>query len=281
MVRPAHLALLLALGCSGGPSTDDAPPAMPEFRPVDRAITAEIKRGVQAPVGQSGYLVVALVPSTRGLLRIADVASDSPADKAGLKAGDLLLELDGEPVDDVDRFRDQIHAAAPGEETRIVVSRQGARTELTAQFGALSRPMKIGERRAVMGVQMGEPVESGGAPITRLTSGSAAEKAGLKTGDILLRIDGAAITSSNLVADSLSEKKPGDIVTVVVQRSGRTEEVKVTLGSDPASEGLGAGFFRGGSYWKKDVYRLAVIPIEFPDAKHNRSPLGSSTIRVG
>src|SRR5262245_45635527 len=112
MVRPTHLALLLALGCAGGPPTVDAPPAMPEFRTVDHAVTAEIKRGVQAPVGQSGYLGVTLAPSTGGLLRIADVAGGSPAEKAGLQAGDLLLELDGEAVDDVDRFRDQIHASA-------------------------------------------------------------------------------------------------------------------------------------------------------------------------
>jgi len=71
------------------------------------------------------------------------------------------------------------------------------------------------------------------------------------------------------VSDSLSEKKPGDVVTVVVQRSGKTEEVKVTLGSDPASDERGAGFFRGGSYWKKDVYKLAVVRIEYPDTKHN------------
>jgi M6 family metalloprotease-like protein len=269
MVRPAGLALLFVIGCSGGPSPEDALPAMPEYRTVDRAITAEIRKGAQAPVGQSGYLGVTLAPPARGLLRIADIASDSPAEKAGLKAGDLLLELNGEPVDDVDQFRDAIHGASPGEETRIVVSRQGARTELRATFGALSRPLKVGERRAVLGVQMGEPVEGSGAPITRLTPGSAAEKAGLKSGDVIQKIDGAVITSGNLVADSLSEKKPGDVVTVVVQRNGKSEEVKVTLAADPASEERGAGFFRGGSYWKKDTYRLAVIPVEFADVKHN------------
>jgi len=277
MVRSTILALLLTVGgstllttgCGGGPSPGEAVPAMPDFRTVDRAITAEIRKGAQAPVGQSGYLGVTLAPPSRGLLRIADVASDSPADKAGLKAGDLLLELNGEAVDDVDQFRDAVHAAAPGGEARIVVERQGARMELTAAFGALSRPMKVGERRAVLGVQMGEPVEGGGAPITRLTPGSAAEKAGLKTGDVIQKIDGAAITAGTLVADSLAEKKPGDVVTVVVQRNGRSEDVKVTLGSDPATEDRGAGFFRGGSFWKKEVYRLAVIPIEFPDVKHN------------
>jgi M6 family metalloprotease-like protein len=266
MVRSFRFALLLALGCSAAPSPGDAPPAMPEYRPLDRAITAEIRKGAQAPVGQAGYLGVAFHPDG---LRIADVAPDSPAEKAGLKAGDVLLEVNGEPVEDTQDLRNAIQGAEPGSDVRLVVSRQRTRTELTARLGALSRPLKVGERRAVMGVQMGEPVESGGAPITRVTSGSGAEKAGLKKGDVLLKIDGTTITTSSQVSDSLSEKKPGDVATVVAVRGGKTEELQVTLGSDQATEDRAAGFFRGGSYWKKEVYRLAVIPVEFPDVKHN------------
>jgi M6 family metalloprotease-like protein len=266
MVRSTLLALLLALGCTASPAPDGAPPAMPEYRTLDRAVTAEIRKGVPSSVGQSGYLGVLF---TLDGYQVADVAPESPAEKAGLKVGDRILEFNGRPLEETGDLREAIHAAEPGAEARIVVSRQGARTELTVRMGALSRPMKVGQRRAVMGVQMGEPVESGGAPITRITSGSGAEKAGLKNGDVLLKIDGTPITASSQVSDSLSEKKPGDVVTVVAQRNGKTEEVQVTLGSDPASEDRSAGFFRGGSYWKKDVYRLAVIPVEFSDVKHN------------
>src|SRR6185503_17267917 len=174
------------------------------------------------------------------------------AAKAGLLAGDLLRDFGDE-----EELRERIHGAAPGEDLKLAVERNGATLEVTAKLGAISRPMRLAERRAILGVQMGEAVEGGGAPITRLTPGSGAEKAGLKSGDVLVKIDGAPITASNQVSDSLSEKKPGDVVTVVVQRNGAAEEVKVTLGSDPATEERGQGFFRGGSYWKNDVYRLA------------------------
>jgi S1-C subfamily serine protease len=264
MNRSILFALVFACGCGGGPSSSDAPPAMPEFRTVDQAATAQIRKGSEAPVGQSGYLGVTLAPDSRGRLRILDVASESPAAKAGLLSGDVLLDFGDE-----EQFRDRIHSSAPGDEIRLSVERRGETAERAVTLGALSRPMKLAERRALMGVQMGEAVESGGAPVTRLTPGSGAEKAGVKTGDILLKIDGAAITTSTGVSDSLSEKKPGDVVTVVLQRNGKTEEVKVTLGADSASEDRSAGYFRGGSYWKKDVYRLAVILIEYPDVKHN------------
>src|SRR6185295_9102216 len=256
-------ALVLSLGCSGAP-TAEPPPAMPEFRTVEQAVTSQIRKAGAAPAGQSGYLGVSVAPDPQGRLRILDVASDTPAEKAGLRAGDLLTEFGDE-----EQFRDRIHAAAPGDELKLAVARGKDSSEVTVTLGALSRPMKVAERRVVMGVQMGDALESGGAPITRVTSGSGADKAGLKNGDVILKIDGAAISASAQVSDSLSEKKPGDVVTVAVQRGGKTEELKVTLAADPAAEERGAGFFRGGNYWKKDLYRLAVVQIEYPDLKHN------------
>lgn len=263
MNRFALCALLFAAGCTGSAPVA-APPALPEFRTVDQAVAGQIRKGGDSPVGQSGYLGVTVHPDPRGRLQIIDVGIDSAAAKAGLQPGDVLLDFGDE-----EQLRDRIHAARPGDDLKLAVERSGSTLDLTARLGAISRPMKLAERRAVMGVQMGEPVEGVGAPITRLTPGSGAEKAGLKSGDVLVKIDGAAITASNQVSDSLAEKKPGDVVTVVVQRGGATEEVKVTLGGDPATEERGAGIFRGGSYWKKDVYRLAVIRIEYPDTKHN------------
>ena len=257
------LLILLLVGCSGAAPVA-APPRLPEFRTVDEAVKGQIRKAADTPVGQSGYLGVSVVPDARGRLQVLDVAAESAAAKAGLLAGDVLVDFGDE-----EQLRDRIHAAAPGEEIRLAVERNGESVELTARLGSISRPMKLAERRAILGVQMGEAAEGGGAPITRLTRGSGAEQAGLKAGDVLLKVEGAAITAGNQVSDTISEKKPGDVVTVVVQRDGKTEEVKVTLGSDPATEERGAGFFRGGSYWKKDVYRLAVVRIEYPDVKHN------------
>ena len=263
MTRLALCALLFAVGCTGAAPVA-APPPLPEFRTVDQAVKGQIRKGGDSPVAQSGYLGVSVVADSRGRLQIVDVAAESAAAKAGLLAGDVLTDFGDE-----EQLRDRIHAAAPGDDLKLSVERKGSSLDVTAKLGAISRPMKLAERRAIMGVQMGEAAEGGGAPITRLTPGSGAEKAGLKSGDVLLKVDGAPITASNQVSDSLAERKPGDVVTVVVQHNGTTEEVKVTLGSDPATEERGAGFFRGGSYWKKDVYRLAVVRIEYPDVKNN------------
>src|SRR5262245_25543911 len=205
MNRSALCALLLVASCAG-PGPASAPPPLPELRTVDQAVKGQIRKGADAPVGQSGFLGISVLTDSRGRLQILDVAADSAAAKAGLIAGDLLTDFGDE-----EQLRERIHSAAPGDDLKLAVERKGASLELTAKLGAVSRPMKLAERRAIMGVQMGEAVEGGGAPISRLTPGSGAEKAGLKTGDVLLKVDGSPITAGNQVSDTLSEKKPGDV----------------------------------------------------------------------
>src|ERR1043166_2107409 len=250
-------AVLLGAGCRTSLTVDSKPPAMPEFRTVETAITATIGQSVAAPtVGQAGFLGVTLASEKGGKLVVADVTSDSPAEKAGLRRGDAILDFL-----DVEQFRAHVQAVTPGETLKLSIERGGEEKEIAAVVGSVSRPMKIGEKRALLGIQLGEATESGAA-ITRVTPGSAAEKAGLKSGDVIQKVDGAPITSASRLSDTISEKKPGDVMVLTLPRG----EVKVTLGEDASSN---AGFFRGGSIWKKDVYRVAVVPVEYPDVKHN------------
>src|SRR5215831_20146733 len=95
MNRLLLAAVLFAVGCTGT-APASAPPALPEFRTVDQAVKGQIRKGVDAPVGQSGYLGVSVIPDARGRLQILDVAADSAAAKAGLLAGDLLTDFGDE-----------------------------------------------------------------------------------------------------------------------------------------------------------------------------------------
>ncbi len=269
-MRFTSILLLLALAACGGPQAAPAPSIapMPELRTIDTAITAKIGKAPPSIVGQPGYLGISLVDDA-GRLVIADVASDSPAARAGLKPGDVLVSLGGEPAESDDDVRDRIHGATPGDAMAVVVTRRGEKVDVTVKVGAVSRPMRLGEKRAVLGVQLGEAAEGSGAPITRVTKDSPADKAGLKTGDIILKVDDASIASSAQLSDSLAGRNPGDVVVVLFERGGKSETVKATLSSDAAAEARSAGFNRGGSLFKKELYRLAVIGVEYPDLKHN------------
>jgi hypothetical protein len=73
-------------------------------------------------------------PETPGV-RLTGVRVDSPADKAGLKAGDIIVEFDGKTVKDLYQYTDALQARKPGDTVKIVVLRGGARVELTATLG--------------------------------------------------------------------------------------------------------------------------------------------------
>ncbi len=73
-------------------------------------------------------------PETPGV-RLTGVRADSPADKAGLKAGDIIVEFDGKTVKDLYGYTEALQARKPGDTVTIVVLREGARVQLTATLG--------------------------------------------------------------------------------------------------------------------------------------------------
>lgn len=68
-------------------------------------------------------------------VRLTGVRGGSPADQAGLKAGDVIVEFDGTPIEDLYQYTDALHARQPGDIVKIIVLRDGARLELTATLG--------------------------------------------------------------------------------------------------------------------------------------------------
>lgn len=250
-----------------------AVPDLSEFRTVETAITTRISQAGPALVGQAGYLGIAAKANGQGKLTIEDVETDSPAAKAGLQRGDILTQFGNQSVDSAASLRDLLQSSSAGSTVSITVERQSKPLTVTATLTSTSRPMKVSERRVLLGLQVGEPKETEGLPIEQVTSGSPAAIARLKTGDTLLKIDGTPITSPAMLRDLLGEKNPEDKVTLSVLWDGKPVEVRVQLAAD------NSGSFRGRNgggwddralnYWKKDVYRLAMIGIEYPDTKHS------------
>jgi aminopeptidase YwaD len=72
--------------------------------------------------------------STPGL-RLTGVRPGSPADSAGLRAGDVVIELGGVAVKDLYSYSEALYAHKPGDRVRIVVMRDGRRVEVTATLG--------------------------------------------------------------------------------------------------------------------------------------------------
>lgn len=252
------LGSLVALGA--------APPVdLTGYRTVANALTTTLSKTGTAAAGQVGYLGLHVAPDSRGKLVIGEVAEHSPAAKAGVQVGDALLKLDQQPITTVAALRDALQRKAPGDFAHLTV-RRGAKTlELLATLSATSRPRRVREQRAVMGIRTGEVTDQG-APITSVTTGMPAAQAGLKSGDVILKVAGTALAAGQTVSELLAEKSPGDQVSVVIRRKSEEQEFHVTLTADTSSSTTGE---EPRVLWKKPGYKLALIGVEFPDTKHN------------
>jgi serine protease Do len=137
--------------------------------------------------------------NSRGAL-VGDVEEGSPAEKAGVKAGDIITEVNGTHVIDSSDLRVRIAALNPGSTAKLKVFREGSERDINVVLG--SQP---GEQQAsngsgpasTDGPRLGISVEpasktrnrSAGLVITSVASGSAAEEVGLRQGDVILEVN--------------------------------------------------------------------------------------------
>jgi len=79
-------------------------------------------------------ILVRLFVNTPGL-KLSGVRAGSPADIAGFKAGDVIVEFGGKPVKDLYEYSNALYSHKPGDEVDVVVMRDGKRTTLHVKLG--------------------------------------------------------------------------------------------------------------------------------------------------
>src|ERR1043166_2564322 len=189
------LVVLPALDAQEGKVEPKKGPDLSEFKTVETAITTKIPGTPATQVGSPAYLGV-YVSYENGKVVVSDVEDASPAAKAGVKVGDVITQLDGKAVKNAEVFRSLVQTHSSGEKLQITVERKKENVDLTAALIATSRVMTASQKRAVMGVQFENADNSGAAKLTNITAGQPADKAGLKVGDIILKINDKALSES-------------------------------------------------------------------------------------
>src|SRR5579862_1408279 len=199
------------------------------------------------------------LPEEAGV-EITHVAQDSPAEKAGLKVGDVVLQYNGQRVEGMDQFSRMVRETPAGREVNLGIIRNGAAQTVTAKVGANTGPILNGRlmlplnpqppnfpipdlpqslmswRSAVLGVDAetldGQLAEyfgvKDGVLVRSVLKGSAAEKAGIKAGDVILRVGDNKVTSSADIATRLRPFR-GRSVGIVLMRDRKEVTVTVTL----------------------------------------------------
>ncbi len=171
---------------------------------------------------------------------ISSVAPGSAAADAGLKSGDVITEVNGEPVLRSGSLSSLIGLSAPGERVKLKVWRDHSERSVEARLGGADD----GEKKVADAGALGEHGQLGLSlrPLTRderreakLDSGlvvegvdGAAARAGIQAGDVLLAINGKPVQSIDQLKSVLSAKPKS--VALLVQRDGEKIFVPVKLG---------------------------------------------------
>ena len=175
------------------------------------------------------------VSAERGVI-VGDVAPDSPAARAGLKRGDVILAVDGTPVDDVGRLRNLIAGTAPGTTLKLTVLRDGREQTLdvavaempergpatAARPSAPERPgLSVADVTPEVAKKLGLPPGLAGALVTEVIPGGPAAEAGLRPGDVIQEVNRKPVRSAAEFAREVEQARGRDIV-VLVNRGGST-----------------------------------------------------------
>ena len=184
------------------------------------------------------------LPNTAGALVFA-IEPGGAAEKAGVKVQDVILEFDGKPVEGSPQLPPLVGATAPGQKTTVKVFRDGKALTLPITVGELPRDGKAqaatGRNAQSQGNALGLVIESldadqrralelssnEGVVISRV-AGRAAQRAGLRAGDVVLMVGRTRVGSVEAFDKAVAAVKSGEPVMLLVRRGDATQFVTVT-----------------------------------------------------
>jgi serine protease Do len=202
-----------------------------------------------------GYLGVSIQELTKDLAKqfnavegkgvlVSDVLTDSPAKRAKLERGDVVVEFDGRAVENPTQFRNLVAQTAVGKKVHIKLLRNGQSKELEVTIGeqpkTMAKPELPGEEGgespsagALAGLDVREltpelarrfnlPGERGGVVVARLAEGSPAAEAGLQPGDVITEINRKPIANLRDFEKAAGGLSAKDSVLVLLLRNGRS-----------------------------------------------------------
>jgi S1-C subfamily serine protease len=199
---------------------------------------------------------------------IASVEAGDAAAEAGVVRGDILLEIDGEALEDLGDLVSYLDELEPGDEVELKVLHGDDLRTLTATLGERDGRAYLGlvpcgglpkEIDVDVDVRVGGP----GVVIVEVIADSPAEEAGLQEDDVIMAVDGQELGAENDLADLIAGYEPGDTVTLKIERPDDDEgpfEMTVELGEHPDKEDTAYLGVRYGSLPRIDVFRSRSLP---------------------
>jgi serine protease Do len=267
-IQAAGVAITLAAGQSGW--TFEPQPPVPPPGP-ERVIVTQRGSGSFLGIGvqeiDSERAKALNLREERGV-EVTRVEDESPAAKGGIRIGDVVLEYNGDKVEGVEEFMRMVRETPPGREVKLSITRNGTpqqlamktgsrKTWMTTRYGdvgALELPNVafpeinvpdvprafMSWRSSIVGIEA-ESLDSQlaeyfgvkeGVLVRSVVRGSSAEKAGLRAGDVIVKVDDTRVTSPREISANIRSSRAKKSVPVQVIRDKR--EVTLQLPMDDA-----------------------------------------------
>ena len=173
---------------------------------------------------------------------VSEVVKGSPAEKAGLKNGDIITEFNGRKIREMNELPRLVAVTPVGGKVKVTIIRKGKILHKTVTIETMKEGAgegqssvakeKLGitvapitpEMAAKMGIK-----ETSGVVVTEVVPGSVAEEAGIAAGDVIKEVDGAEITTVAEFEKTLSSYKKGSVMRLLLQRGDAALYVALSI----------------------------------------------------
>jgi len=257
----AMLVTALAMPAAGGDPQPETPAA--PFPPAHLYAPGKSYLGIDIQDVTKDRVSALKLKEERGV-EIITVDADAPAGKVGLREHDVILQFNDTAVESEEQLRRLIRETPPGRTITLGISRDGVPTKVSVQLAEHSKVVAESAPRIIVPripqlprngmdlplIQMQPYSSSLGAQTENLTrqlgdyfgvkngegilvrsveKGSAAEKAGLKAGDVIIRADNEKLTDRSDLTQILRKHRGGGPLNLVVVRDKHEQPITVTL----------------------------------------------------
>jgi serine protease Do len=217
---------------------------------IAKGILGQLKTG-KVIRGWLGIMIQNITPElaksfgtavTKGVI-VADVVQEGPAEKAGIKRGDIIETLDGKAVENAGELSRKIAALKPGGEVSLGVLRNGKQVTVKVTLGTLPAKMPkakvLGEQtQSAWGITVqnltpelaqtfGLSAGEKGVVITKVAQGSAAAEAMLRRGDVIKEVNRQTIQNIRDWKQTIEKMQKDEPLLLLVERGGNTFYVAI------------------------------------------------------
>jgi serine protease Do len=213
-------------------------------------VLAQLKKHGKVTRGWLGVMIQQVTPDLAdnfGLDRpigalVGQVMPDSPAEKAGLKAGDVIIEYNGKEVSQMSMLPAMVANTSVGEKAKLVMIRDGKKQNITVEIGRLEdeevvvadaetgTSKKLGMSVQELTPKIAESLgieETQGLIVSDITPGSAAAEVGILRGDIILEINRQKVENVAQYKKALQAAQDKKSILLLIKRGQNTRFVVI------------------------------------------------------